>query len=75
MLVPIYIYEYIFLLHPLWLDLKIEKNYHSEEGGGGGEEVVGYYDIHEENFCWLWEKKRAQKCQHILSQTSSVTAL
>lgn len=43
MLLHIYIYEYIFPPHPLWLDLKIEKNYHREEGkkecwgvGGGG---------------------------------------
>lgn len=53
MLLHIYIYEYIFPPHPLWLDLKIEKNYHREEGkkecwgvGGGG-----YYVIHEKNFC------------------------
>lgn len=48
MVVHIYIYEYIFLLHPLWLDLKIEKNYHCE---GEKREGGKYYVIHEENFC------------------------
>lgn len=37
MVVHIYIYEYIFPLHPLWLDLKIEKNYHYEGEKGGGD--------------------------------------
>ena len=71
MLVHIYIYEYIFLLHPLWLDLKIEENYHREWGKKSGGK---YYVIHEENFCVLRERKR-KKCQHILSQTPLVTAL
>lgn len=48
MLLHIYIYEYIFLLHPLWLDLKIEKNYRYEWGKKRGGK---YYVIHEENFC------------------------
>lgn len=34
----------------------------------------GYYVIHEKNFCWLWERKRGEKRQHILSQTPLVTA-
>lgn len=62
MLVHIYIYEYIFPLHPLWLDLKIEKNYHY----GGGE----YYVIHEENFCWLLEREKKASA-HFNSNTLS----
>lgn len=71
MVVHIYIYEYIFPLRSLWLHLKIEKNYHCK---GGKKKGGKYYVIHEENFCWLREK-REKKRQHILSQTPLVTAL
>lgn len=40
MLVHIYIYEYIFPLHPLWLHLKIEKNYHSKGEKREGENIM-----------------------------------
>lgn len=65
MLVHIYIYEYIFPLLPLWLDLKIERNYHYEGG---------------KILCYSWGKlvltlsERKKKRQHILTQTPLVTA-
>lgn len=74
MLVHIYIYEYIFPLHPLWLDLKIEKNYHREEGkkecweGGGIMLFMRKTSVDSER------ERGGKKRQHILSQTPLVTA-
>lgn len=71
MLVHIYIYEYIFPLHPLWLDLKIERNYHYGGGGGGreGENIMLF--MRKTSVDSSREKK---KRQHILTQTPLVTA-
>lgn len=68
MLVHIYIYEYIFPLHPLWLDLKIERNYHY--GGGGERENIMLF-MRKTSVDSSREKK---KRQHILTQTPLVTA-
>lgn len=81
MLVHIYIYEYIFPLHPLWLHLKIEKNYHSKNERVFLRGVV-------EVLCYSWgklvltlrkkerkkEREWKKKCQHVLSQTPLVAS-
>lgn len=70
MVVHIYIYEYIFPLHPLWLDLKIEKNYHREGKKERGENIMLFMRKTSVDS----EREREKKRQHILSQTPLVAA-